>query len=326
MKKICNLVLLTILVLLLAACSATATPEPISIKVGWGSWPGLYPLFVAEDKGLYTKYGLQVEHKTYGDLSEILKDLQNHKLDMGFATINDALTLDSRNPGEFKVVMATDYSNGADAVIARPEITNIADLRGKRIGLGIGTFGELLVRQMLKANNMTVNDVILVNIDTSQVPDIIPSLIDAGQTFDPFITHGLDKGNKLLFSSADTPGLIADVVIFRKDFVEQHPEAVRSSIKVWFEAQDYWQAHPDESNEIIAKATGFKPSEISTNGIKLLNLEGNSQAFTVGTETTSLYGSGKINSDFLVEAGIVNTVPDVKRILDPSFLPEKINK
>jgi NitT/TauT family transport system substrate-binding protein len=219
--------------------------------------------------------------------------------------------------------MATDYSNGADAIIARPEITSIADLRGKRIGMGIGTFGELLVRQMLKTEDMTIHDIISVNVDTSQVPDIIPTLIDAGQTFDPFITHGLDKGNKLLFSSADAPGLIADVAIFRQDFVEQHPEAVRSFIKVWFEAQDYWQAHPTESNEIIAKATGFKPSEISTNGVKLLNLADNLQAFTVGTSTTSLYGSGQINRDFLIEAGIVNSVPDVKRILDPSFLTEK---
>jgi len=81
--------------------------------------------------------------------------------------------------------------------------------------------------------------------------------------------------------------------------------------------------NPTEGNELIAKATGLKVSEISTEGVKLLNLEDNLRAFTVSTDTTSLYGSGQINSDFLVTAGIVNSVPDIKRVLDSSFLMEK---
>jgi len=312
-----------VLVLLLSACTATPTPEPISIKVGWSFWPGLYPLLVAEDKNLGSKYGLRLEHQTYNDTTEILKALQAHKIDMGFGTISDALTLDSRNPGEFKAVMVTDYSNGSDAVIARPEIMSIADLRGKRIGLGIGTFSELLVRKMLEKEAMTTHDVILINIDTAKVADSIPTLIDAGQTFDPYISEGIAKGNRVLFSSADVPGLIPTVAIFPTQFIKEHPESVRSFIKVWFETQEYWQAHATEGNEIIAKATGLKLSEVSTDGIKLLNLADNLQIFTVGTSTTSLYGSGQINRDFLIEAGIVNSVPDVKRILDPSFLTEK---
>jgi len=323
MKKNCNFLGIVILLSLLSACSATTPPEPITMKVGLNLWPGYYPLFVAQGKDLYAPHHLQIEQKIYGDIGEVVQDLQTHKLDVGFVTISDALTLDSRNPGSFKVVLGTDYSNGSDMVIARSDIKNITDLRGKRVGLSLGTFGELFVRKMLESQKMTMDDIRLVNTNASEIPDAIPALIDAGQTFEPYASQGLAKEYHVLFSSADTPGLIPGVVVFRNSFVQEHPEAVRTFIKVWFEAQEYWQAHPTESNELITKATGLKLSEISTDGIKLLNLADNLKAFNVSTDATSLYGSGQINSDFLLEAGIVNNVPDIKRVLDPSFLTEK---
>jgi NitT/TauT family transport system substrate-binding protein len=102
--------------------------------------------------------------------------------------------------------------------------------------------------------------------------------------------------------------------------IQQRPEDIRAFIAAWFEAVAYWQENPMEGNAIIAKTLDLKTEEISTEGLKLLNLEDNLHAFAPGPDTTSLYVSGQVNADFLISSGGLSTAPDMERLLDPSFL------
>ncbi len=317
-KTLVFLLLFVFLLLLATACTGgqeAAAPKGPPLKVTWNSWPGNYPIVIAQELGLFEKHGIAVESILSDSYDTMAPDFIERKTDAVLFTLVDALIIDAREPDSGRVVLVLDESDGADVVIAESGIANVAGLKGKRIGASSGSFGELLVRDMLEKNNLTLDEVTMVDIGPENVAGAIPDSIQAGFTFDVFT-----GGHPIIFSSAEAPGLIVDVAIFSTEVTEKRPEDVRAFIAAWFEAVDYWLANPEKGNEFIAKALDIPAEEISLVGLKLLSKEDNLHAFTPGTDTTSLYFSGQVNADFLISTGGLTAAPDLERLLTPAFL------
>ena len=276
---------------------------------------------IAVDQGYFDTHGVNVKPVFYDIYDATFADLQSGKLDGALITLGDALLIDSQAPGSVRVVLATDNSVGADAIVAPQEIRNVTDLQGKSIGANLGSFGELLILNMLEANGMTAGDVRLVNVAPETVPGSIPQVIQAGHVWEPFITESLNRGYHILYSSAETPGLIPDLLVVRAEVAENRPDDLRAFIQAWFDAQAYWQSNPSEGNAIIAEATGLPVEEISPEGIKLFGLEENRATFTQSSDVTSLYGSGLVNIEFLISTGGLTSAPNLEQLLDSSYLP-----
>jgi NitT/TauT family transport system substrate-binding protein len=319
MKTYRFLSLLVLVMLLLSACGAQA-PERPPLKVGWSLWPGWYPLVIAQEKGFFEKHGLEVELSFYPLYGQTLSELDSGKVDAGALVVGDALPLTT--DGNTRIVMITDNSNGGDSIVASSDITSPADLRGKRIGVGLGTFGEVLVREMLKQHNISVGDVTLVNVAPENLPAELGKTVDAGHTYEPFTTQAIQSGYSAIFSSAETPGLIPDVFVFRSSVAAERPEDVRAFIAAFFEAQEWWLANPDEGAALIAQATGLKPEEVSADGLKLFNQTDNINAFRPGEDTTSIFFTTQLYTDFQIQTGRLNFAPDLNQLLDASFLPQ----
>jgi NitT/TauT family transport system substrate-binding protein len=220
-----------------------------------------------------------------------------------------------------KVVLVLDNSAGADQIVASAEVANAADLRGKRIGVSPTTVsGELLIRQMLEQNGIMPSEVTFVNVPPENVPGAIPGLIDAGYSFDPFVAEALAKGGKVVFTSADAPGIIVDVLALRREIVRDRPEDVSAFIAAWLEAVEYWKQNPADGNAIIAKATGLKPEEVSFAGVDLFDQKANQLTFIPGSTSISVYFTAQMGLQFLADSGEVTKPVDINQLLDPSFL------
>ena len=303
-----------------SANAATTSVSARPLKVAWSLYPGYSPFVIAFEKDWITKHGGSVKPVLYDVSAKQLPDFEAEKIDGGFFALADALTLAARSPGKFRLVMVADNSDGADLVVAAADIAHVTDLQGKRIGTGIGSFRELLVRKMLQAHGLSVNDVVLVNMGPEEVPDAIPDTIEAGQTWYPFAARAIANDGHVIFSSSETPGLIPDVLVFRTSVIEQRPDDVRAVVDAWFEALEFWRSHPSEGNAIIAHATGRSPQDVSTEGIKFFNRAANLRAFEEHGDETSLYKSAEVNAEFLIGTGVLNNAPNVQGFLDASFL------
>jgi NitT/TauT family transport system substrate-binding protein len=306
--------------LVLSACSAnTPSAKNPTLKVAWVLWPSEYPLVIAQDKGFFEKHGVSVELAYYDVISNELADIQSGKVDGGFNVPGDLLQMWSKSPDTFKGVLVVDSSNGADVIVATQDIQTPADLRGKRVGVLPGTFGELFVDRMLKANGLRTSDVTLINIDPSNVPDSLSVQIDAGHSWEPYTSKALTAGNHIIFSSSETPGLISDVLVFKTAIINERSEDIRAFIAAYYEALDFWKTNPQEAVAIIAKHTGLKPEEISTEGIKILTLKDNEVAFSNANDTTSIYFTTQLFRDFMINAGILSKSPDVQKLFHPLY-------
>lgn len=297
--------------------SSSSTPQRQPLKVAWSLWSGWYPIIIAQELDLFAKHGAAIEPVFYESYpSSVFPDFASGQVDGMLAGLYEVL---KANIPAARVVMITDNSDGAEGIVVAPEIHTPADLAGKRVGTQ-GAIGEFITITLLRTNGLSPNDVLMVDVAPEQVLEQLPDKIQAGYTWDPYLSQAKAQGYHILYTTADTPGMVPDVVVFHGSVLQQRPEDVRGFIAAWFEAQEYWLAHPAEGNAIIARVTGLKAEEISLTGCKLFNRQDNLNAFTPGYDTTSLYFTGRMQIEFSISMGDLTTAPDLNQVLDASFL------
>lgn len=316
-----------IAVLSISACNSNVapvpTPELSPLKVTYSLWPGDYPVILAQEMGFFQKHGVDVKLvplENYGDLMSIFLSGQS---DISLPNWPEAITMQGRKPGFFKVILVYDYSNGADHMVCRPNIQSIADLRGKRIGVTPRTYGDLFVREMLAREGMTADDVTFVDLSPEQIADNLPTNIDAGYTWEPYTSEAISRGYKVIFDSSSTPGLLSDVVVARTDIIKNRPQDVQAFVDAWFEALAYWQANPDQSRAILAQVTDQQPEDISLEGIHMYSREENKQVFDPNGGPLSLYSTGNTIVKFLKTVGLLSAPVNFDEMLDSTFIRNK---
>ncbi|MGL5063644.1 MAG: ABC transporter substrate-binding protein [Microcoleus sp.] len=323
--KFLNLLRATVLLvlsLIVTACNIIlpAKIEKIPLKVTYNPWPGFLPIVIAKEKGFFAQQGVEVEIFYVEDTQLQMADVGAGKYDGATLALGSIVIVSSKNP-DLRIIFASDESAGADAVVASPSIGKIQDLKGKALGTGIGGFGELFGVKMLETANLTSEDVTLVNMDGEQVPARLKKgEIQAGQTWEPYVSEAVKAGARVLFSSAQTPGLIPDVVAFQNSVLRDRPDDIKAFVRAWFQAVEYWKVYPAEGNAIIAKSLNVDSDTVSLKGVNLFSVSDNVKAFTPGTDTKSIYYTARLYADFFVRSGGVTRAPDIDRLLDPSFL------
>ena len=312
--------LLLIFAMLLSSCSPASVEASPPLRVEYTIWEGDYTLLIAQEKGFFAKYGVEVEPVFYEVFSEVIPDFGAKKVDGGLLAIGDLLA--TANIVPVRAVAALD-SGGTLSVMARPEIDSVAALQGKSVGVLVDTYGELVVRLMLKSAGLTARDVTLVNVDPELVPEKLASgEIAAGFVWDPWDRIAIEAGNKVLFAQTSDVPLFPDVIVFSDEVIQKRPDDVRAFLKAWFEALAYRQANPVECQEIIARITNQTVEDVApTNKIILYDHADNLRLFDTNTPPEeSIYEMAKVNLQFMIDQGTISISPKIENILDPTFL------
>jgi NitT/TauT family transport system substrate-binding protein len=321
--KIKALIVFLITMLLLTACKLFSHPQPQlpPLKFAYSAWAGYFPIVIAQEKGFFSAQGVKVEASLQENSQGILADFGAGKYDGILASLGEIIPISATNPN-LRLILVTAMSVGADAVVAQPEIQTIVDLKGKTIGVGVGSFGELFVTKMLEMNQVSPEQVTFVNVSGEQIPERLKrKMIQAGHSWEPYVSNVVKAGvGKVLFTSKQTPTLMPDVLTFTSKTLRERPQEIRAFVRAWFQAVDYWQTHLKEGNAIISKVLNIAPETISLEGVKFLSLSDNRQELIPSNRTNSLYYTAQLYSNFYVRSGNLTRPPDLKKFFDPSFL------
>lgn len=321
MKAFRFISLLLIATFLLAACGTSATPAVSSnppIRIAVNMWPGLYPAAIAQEEGFFAKHNVQVEIHFYESYPDTYGDLLLGKVDGLSAIVGDTLLINNQKP--LKFVFPVDASDGADVFIVGDDVQSAADLKGKRIGAGFGTYGELYVRTFLQQNGLSASDVILVNSPAENAPASYKTEVDAIHTYEPYASEALKKGGHVLSTSSDVPNLMLGEMTFPASFVETHQQDIQNFTDAWFEAVDWMYANPDQVPAIVAKAFGVKPEDVWFGGDKVFTHAEAVALTQPGNDYSSAYFVTQQYIDFLVKTGSLANKPTPEDLIDPSFL------
>jgi NitT/TauT family transport system substrate-binding protein len=217
-------------------------------------------------------------------------------------------------------IFPVDASDGADVVITGADIKSASDLKGKRIGVSFGTYGELFVRTFLKQNGIAVTDVTLVNIPPESAAKAFPSQVDAIHTYEPYASETLKNGGHALFDSSQTPNLMLGAMTIPTKLIKERPQDIQAFTEAWFEAVDWMYANPDKVPAVVAKAFGLKPEDIWSGGDKVFTRAEAKALLKPGNDFSSAYFITQTYVDFLATSGALSTKPKPENLIDPSFL------
>jgi len=275
---------------------------------------------VAAEKGWFREAGLDVELvDTSENYIASLDDVVNGRLDTHAFTLYDFLDKNFKG-ADLVMTIVSDWSNGADVLLASPHIRSISELKGKTIGVAPDSYLEFILDEALQTAGMRLRDVRRVPIRGEDANAIHG--VDAVMTWSPNAGDLMSRGWHPLFDSSDVRCGIASGYAFRREFLRTRPEAARRFAKVWRRASTYVLQHPDETVALIAKKYRRTPAEVAAFAKldRVLDLQGNLAAFSFGAGAESIHASAHRINQFMVDQNRARAMVASTRAVDPSFV------
>ncbi len=267
---------------------------PLPLKIGHSTWIGYGPLFIARDKGYFRDEGLHVELLHIKGTQEQFSALASGQID-GLASTLDELTVHWRPEVPSVAILGLDDSSGGDGLLVRKpsNIKSIKDLKGKSVALPLTSTSHFFLNFLLQQHGMSETDVTLKDmVADAAAAAIVEGTVDAAVTWQPHLSEAArDPDVTLLISSKETPGLIADVLVVRKNVLTAHPEAGTGLVRAWNKAIDYSKANADDAAMIMGKGVGYEEPEAlqaDLAGVTLYGKERNAQFFSGSGPGTAL--------------------------------------
>jgi ABC-type nitrate/sulfonate/bicarbonate transport system substrate-binding protein len=184
-------------------CAAEKSAKLTPVRIGYVSRSILdMPYVIARDRGFFREEGLEPE------LIFIRAGLTPQVLLAGgvdFATATGTGISAAVSGADVRLILALTDRPSFD-LIAVPSITNIQQLRGKKVGVsGVGSLAEILARQLLVANHVPLEQVTLLPLGSSDMTYIAlkAGTIDATMLQIPHKFFALDEGFRKLAAGAD---------------------------------------------------------------------------------------------------------------------------
>jgi NitT/TauT family transport system substrate-binding protein len=309
--------------LTLATASAFAQTQ---MKIATVVWIGYGPFYVADALDLYKKQKLKVSLQVFSDPALIPAAIASGAVDGGMLTYDQVVGQVAAGKN-MKVVMPIDYSNGGDAIVADASVKSVKDFKGKKVGYNPLSPSDFLLSYALKVNGMTEKDISPVSMTPEAVPAAMASgSLPVGVTYEPSLSQILGQGGgkkfKVVFSSKDAPGLIADVLVFDDKVIKAKPNEITGIMKAYLDGLAYMKAKPDDAAKIIGKFMGVSAKEAreQMSGVYNIPLAEMPKAFVKAKETTSYFASGEIIGQLLVAKGQIKTAPATEATFDASFV------
>jgi NitT/TauT family transport system substrate-binding protein len=222
-----------------------------------------------------------------------------------------------------RVVAPIDYSNGGDAIVSVKEITSIKQFKGQKVAYNPLSPSDFLLSYALQSNGMSEKDVKPVNMSPEGVPAAMASGgVKVGVTYEPSVSEivGMGEGKKfhVVFSSKDAPGLITDVLVFKKEYIAKNPDVVKALIQGYIDGLDYMKKSPNEAAKVIGKVMGISDKEVleQMSGVYNMTADEFGAVFAKSDKTTSLYGSGAVISKILKAKGEIKVIPKTEDTYD----------
>lgn len=219
-------------------------------------------VIVAAKQGYFKDQGIDVTIKNYASGSPLMADLLANKIDCGIAS-DFAGVLNMFHNEDIRIITsAVQYDTFF--LVARKDhgISHISDIRHKRIGVTRVTAGEFLLGQFLTFNNLTPQDITLVDLPPSDLAAGLESgSLDGAVLFEPNaypVTQQLGS-NAIQWSVQDLqPGY--GLLYCKGRLVRDNPAVVVRYVQALAEAEQYIGTHSDQARDYVTQYLGYNKS------------------------------------------------------------------
>lgn len=265
------------------------TPTPMEFLYAQAAFYG--PFFVAEEKGYFDDYGVDVTLAIKSGTAETTQLLATNQSQAGGSTWGsgffNSITLNSG------VSVVSQLAKVPTATVGKPvsplivsktrfdsgEITTVADLAGKNVGIpGPGGFGEYSVHLALQSGGLSMADVNLVNLGP---PDAGLALdngsVDASFTIEPLASGFAAQDLTASVSDWHAAGVELAFIAFSSEWLEGNTDTVIRFTAAYLKAANELEngGWADPANQAyVAKYTELPVEALASIGLTQASADG----------------------------------------------------
>lgn len=267
------------------------------IRVQGDDWMG-YMIFKSKIlQDALAEAGVGLRYEIEPDFAKRVANLADGSIDIAAMTIDSWLTNGSKANFPGVIAFVIDESNGGDAVIGGPKVKTLNDL--KRPGVRGAFVGYSPSEFLLKSSisHFQLEDV-RKNLPKFRVDSIdeVYRRLDKGEVdfavlWEPQSSHALQRiqGTTRLIDTAQAQGIIIDIAIFGRKFIQGEPKLTTIVTAAYFKALHHYLNRPEELAALAGAFTKTPPETTSRMlaGLTFASLDANQSLWFGNTSATS---------------------------------------
>ena len=233
-----------------------AASEKMLVVLDWFVNPDHGPLFIALEKGFFSRQGLDVSFHVPSNPNDPPKLVAAKNADIAVSyQPQHYLHVDQGLPlVRIATLVATPLNTLV--VLADSDIRNLAQLKGKTVGYSIGGFETVILKVMLESQGLSLDTVKLVNVNFSLSPSLFSKSTDAViGAFRNFELNQMDiegrPGRAFYVEEYGIPSYDELILVARRDDVKALK--FRKFVDALEEGVQFLVNHPDESWKLFIR-------------------------------------------------------------------------
>jgi NitT/TauT family transport system substrate-binding protein len=247
--------------------------EPLHLAID--PWPSNELLWLAAERGLFAAEGIDIHIVDLGTAGDSSMAFARGKVDMLVTTPTELVHM--AEDCQARVLLALDWSAGADVVLARTGVAAVADLRGRAVAYEPGCLTVHLLQSALASAGLDWGDI-------TARPMAVASMnrafaageVDAVVSYPPWsVELRRNAAAQVVFDSTRIPGDICDLLVARPQVLQRHPDLPARLARIWGTVRVMLESDPSAMSAIAARE-GMSPREMDAclrDGIHLLSAD-----------------------------------------------------
>jgi NitT/TauT family transport system substrate-binding protein len=177
------------------------------------------------------------------------------KIDVGYVgTAPTTMAIGKGMP--LKIVSAVNEEGSGIVVAKNSTINNLSTFNGKLVIPAKGSIQDILLNYMFQQNNLSSSNVNVMEMDLSLMPNALQSgLVDGSIVWEPYVTMASTEGyGKTLINSSEIwKNHPCCVIVSSDNFRNNHPDKLRTLLKIHKEATNYINNNPDDAALLLSQ-------------------------------------------------------------------------
>lgn len=311
-----------------------ASADLPKVRVGYQTGDINNITMVAYNEGYFEQVGLDVELSPYSSGGAMVPALAAGEVDITWFFPFPSLTAYATGI-DIEVVLLDHAPLTAERLIAGESAPDVAGLKGKTIGVTIGTSGHHSLLAALDQAGIAQDEVTLVNLKPSEMAAAFSAKqIDAAWTWEPAAGKLNELGGKDIATAKSIGAYAVALWAARTEFAEDNPEVMLKFMEAWDMAQQDYLADPAAGQKWEAERLNLTPEEfgamVGRQGSTVVKMEDQISDEWLGTpgapQSTNLYKAYEEYGTFLVDQGRLDSVPDdLAPLINSSYVADYLD-
>jgi NitT/TauT family transport system substrate-binding protein len=224
-------------------------------------------VYIADELQYFAANGLNVTVKNYNSGAVAVNGLLNGEVDITGCSefVIAQKGLENANLYTFGSYCKSDKFY----FVARTDtdIDNVSDIKGKTIGVPMGTNGEFYLGRFLELNNISLSEVNLANVvPFVQTPDVLANgTVDAAVAFQPYINQIESLlGNKTVMWPIQNNQLSYIDAVCTRSWGAAHPDLIVRFLQAIVQAENFVVNNQEKAIAIVAKTLDYSSEYLAT--------------------------------------------------------------